>query len=767
MVLHASSQFSSSSDFPEISPYIPPFFWRLWLSDADPFKHSLDHYRVHIYDVFQNLLSETRRAPECTRTVFAAFDTGTLDDGCKAALKTAEEAFYRLENAAERIIEDIVAGVRSSRARAPPAAGPPPVPCGASALHSNGTGANGTGANATVGPSGVVGEPPVMVNWRTELPLHRRERDVLVRYLVFLRYRNGEQFADTIRGLSIKVLTDTGTVVSAKVVWHRVRRRALLSMYHAFLCVEYISGPGPTAGGDGVGQHKHNRVLEHSDRFDCWRFTRAEVCVGVAGQEQQYLLPDTCFGILSEDFSTDPDNGDFFFPITPTICVYLIASSDDEPMLSYTATLSPSNPMAMDIDEPFSFPSTTNPHANATPGPGLNTLWIECGTDSASDVHLRNAATLQSHPHHLYFSSLASIVRAISAYDEVRAARSAAHVDYSRLRQRCRQKATVEGVTKTLVVKGSVLLVDLTEEVVRVGNMPLASGAFSDVWKGVWRDGREGRERAVAIKYLRQFMVDGGVKEKLLKRLKSEVAAWHRLQHPNIAQLFGVIQSMSTIAMVSPWCNNGTIMHYLEKVDPSADRVDLLVQIASGISYLHNYKPVVIHGDLKGNNVLIDDHGRPLVTDFGLSSVLEDFNETLPARVGTSCFAGSTRWMYVPPPHIMAPELLQALVEEDWHTPPRITPSSDVYAYASLALEVATGQVPYPHRRTDHAIIVDVVMRGVRPARPAPGAAAECFLRLPGDGAAFWDVVERCWGDAEVRPGMGEVCETLRRIAGA
>jgi len=52
--------------------------------------------------------------------------------------------------------------------------------------------------------------------------------------------------------------------------------------------------------------------------------------------------------------------------------------------------------------------------------------------------------------------------------------------------------------------------------------------------------------------------------------------------------------------MISPWCNNGTLVNYLKEVNPSANRLDLLVQVASGVSYLHNFKPVVVHGDLKG-----------------------------------------------------------------------------------------------------------------------------------------------------------------------
>jgi serine/threonine protein kinase len=62
----------------------------------------------------------------------------------------------------------------------------------------------------------------------------------------------------------------------------------------------------------------------------------------------------------------------------------------------------------------------------------------------------------------------------------------------------------------------------------------------------------------------------------VVQRLKDEVVAWHTLRHENIAQLFGVIQSCNTIAMISPWCNNGTLVEYLKEVNPSANRLELV-----------------------------------------------------------------------------------------------------------------------------------------------------------------------------------------------
>lgn len=88
-------------------------------------------------------------------------------------------------------------------------------------------------------------------------------------------------------------------------------------------------------------------------------------------------------------------------------------------------------------------------------------------------------------------------------------------------------------------------------------------------------------------------------------------------------------------------------------------------------------------GHLYQTNILISDVGNALITDFGLSSVLEEFSLTesrlLAAKLGTSVLAGSTRWM--------APELILTLVEDDGMVPP-ITTASDVYSFACVCLEV-------------------------------------------------------------------------------
>jgi hypothetical protein len=121
-------------------------------------------------------------------------------------------------------------------------------------------------------------------------------------------------------------------------------------------------------------------------------------------------------------------------------------------------------------------------------GPGYadgSSRYLHVGIESGHDVHLRNAMILSSVPnveqqiskrkHTIYFSSLKSLVQSITSYDSFRCRwYPEQFVDYTRLKHRCRAMFLQETVTKTLVVRGGVSVIDLTEEV---------RGSFRNVYR--------------------------------------------------------------------------------------------------------------------------------------------------------------------------------------------------------------------------------------------------------------------------------------------
>ncbi|KAF8593673.1 kinase-like protein, partial [Ceratobasidium sp. AG-I] len=117
-----------------------------------------------------------------------------------------------------------------------------------------------------------------------------------------------------------------------------------------------------------------------------------------------------------------------------------------------------------------------------------------------------------------------------------------------------------------------------------------------------------------------------------------ELYMWSKCSHMNVVKLLGVAQFRDQIAMVSPWMENGTLPQYLND-NPSASRNKLCRHVAMGVEYLHRIS--MVHGDLKGANVLISELGQAKLTDFG-SSTLRNHTVDFSGASHGSDF--STRW---------------------------------------------------------------------------------------------------------------------------
>ncbi|KAG6900003.1 hypothetical protein C0993_004311 [Termitomyces sp. T159_Od127] len=93
-------------------------------------------------------------------------------------------------------------------------------------------------------------------------------------------------------------------------------------------------------------------------------------------------------------------------------------------------------------------------------------------------------------------------------------------------------------------------------------------------------------------------------------RLNWEVYVWHRLEHPNIAQLFGTSYHMSgRPSMIMKWYDNGNAADFLRgPAGASADRRLLALDVARGLEYLHTQTSPIIHGDLKSVSAFCLDY---------------------------------------------------------------------------------------------------------------------------------------------------------------
>ncbi|GAB1522248.1 hypothetical protein RhiTH_005362 [Rhizoctonia solani] len=147
-----------------------------------------------------------------------------------------------------------------------------------------------------------------------------------------------------------------------------------------------------------------------------------------------------------------------------------------------------------------------------------------------------------------------------------------------------------------------------------------------------------------------------------LKNTAHEAHIWSKCNHPNVSHLIGVAKYRDRLATVSPWMDNGDLVRYLLWNGDEINRMELCSQIAAGVKYLH--KEDIVHGDIKGVNILISSDGSPKITDFG-SAISSKYSEFQPEYYGRH-LAGSLSWM--------PPERLTSV------SPP--TPQADIYALA-------------------------------------------------------------------------------------
>jgi len=271
------------------------------------------------------------------------------------------------------------------------------------------------------------------------------------------------------------------------------------------------------------------------------------------------------------------------------------------------------------------------------------------------------------------------------------------------------------------------------------------SGGVSDIYRGQFDD------RDVALKRLRVYLMFSGTsKAQLRQEFYREALIWRTLSHIHVLPLLGVTEEVfqHTLCMVLPWMENGTIIHHLHLLHSRGDlsgaahasRLNSWIrQISLGLSYLHSEE--IVHGDLRGNNILIDSDFNVKLTDFGMSRISETVQETYATMPG-----GAIRWQ--------SPELLDPdLFNMDSSKP---TCASDVYSFACTCVELIAMRTPF-EGLNDYRVVVDIV-KGKRPSRPT----------LPDGGMVsdeLWTLVNFCWAqEPSARPSAKDVVRHMDAI---
>jgi uncharacterized protein YjdB len=223
-------------------------------------------------------------------------------------------------------------------------------------------------------------------------------------------------------------------------------------------------------------------------------------------------------------------------------------------------------------------------------------------------------------------------------------------------------------------------------------------------------------DRKVAIKVMSPGLVLG---EGMTERFRQEAITVAQLHHPSIVSVYSVRQAEGQHFFVMQYVRGRS----LEQVLQQARRLSLpivrsvLYQVGSALAYAHRAR--VVHRDVKPANILIDQDGNAVVTDFGIAKAAERPTQTLTgALVGT--------------PAYMSPE--QCAGGE-------VSGASDQYSLGAVAYELVTGQPPFSGSTL--TVMQAHVERAPRPMRElcadCPPEIEGAILRmLAKDPAARW-----------------------------
>ncbi|KAH8101099.1 kinase-like domain-containing protein [Cristinia sonorae] len=271
------------------------------------------------------------------------------------------------------------------------------------------------------------------------------------------------------------------------------------------------------------------------------------------------------------------------------------------------------------------------------------------------------------------------------------------------------------------------------------------AGSMTDIHRGRYAD------KDVALKRLRVYLqFTGAPKTQMRQEFHCGAITWKTLSHSHVMPFLGISEGIfgRTLCMVVPWMENGTIIRHIRALRDHGQLSgsgfshhvnNWIRQIASGLAYLHSED--VMHGNLRGNNILITLDGKAQIADFDMTRMSETFLETYASIPGEA-----TRWYS---PERLDPELF----DMDSNRP---TCASDVYSFACACVELYTLEAPFSG--INNYKVGGEIVKGNRPLRPTSPDGEPISDRL-------WNVITQCWAQQpSQRPSADEVVHMAEQV---
>jgi TolB-like protein/tetratricopeptide (TPR) repeat protein/tRNA A-37 threonylcarbamoyl transferase component Bud32 len=215
--------------------------------------------------------------------------------------------------------------------------------------------------------------------------------------------------------------------------------------------------------------------------------------------------------------------------------------------------------------------------------------------------------------------------------------------------------------------------VDVPDRQWRLGNYEILDEIGRGGMGVIYRARQRHSHRIVAVKRALNYQADS--RDKIM-RFRREADAAASLDHPNILPIYEVSESEDGLPFFSmKFAAGGS----LREAGPSLRNqprkcVQVMAKVARATEYAHGRG--ILHRDLKPGNILLDDRGEALVSDFGLAKAVEgnsDLTKSL-TTFGT--------------PGYLAPEQAEGVSA-------KLTPAADVYSLGAILFDLLTGRPPF------------------------------------------------------------------------
>lgn len=199
----------------------------------------------------------------------------------------------------------------------------------------------------------------------------------------------------------------------------------------------------------------------------------------------------------------------------------------------------------------------------------------------------------------------------------------------------------------------------------------LGRGGFSEVWLA--KDKLTNVQVAVKV-----YAPGMGLDEDGQQLFTQEFSMVFDMNHTNLLRPTHFAIWNRQPYLILPYCANGSTFKYINENRrmPEQECWQMIHDVAAGLAYLHEKTPPLVHQDIKPDNILINDEGNFMITDFGISSRVRSTIRNGQAQEqsgGTMAYMGPERFSAKPKP-IMA---------------------SDIWSMGAMMYELMTGMPPF------------------------------------------------------------------------